>query len=199
MSISLRLNSVLAGLVVGIGVLLASSGGASAQAAVKVPVGDIWFCSEAYSDSVCTTETSAGDTVVWDFSGVDLPHSATACGSSCDSPTGSPLWDSGIISDGSSYQYRFENPGTYLYYCVVHPYQRGQIVVTAAAQEPTDGPVDDGTVSPDGTAEPQTIVVPVVGTGPSSGGSSVGWIVAASAAIGTALMAGGVALARARR
>jgi hypothetical protein len=95
-----------------------------------IHVGDIWFCDDSFQGGVCETTINAGDSIVWDFAGANLPHTSTACGSSCDSPTSSPLWDSGVIGDSGSYEYTFNEPGTYLYYCQVHPtLQRGKITV----------------------------------------------------------------------
>ncbi|MCH8007635.1 MAG: hypothetical protein IIC91_02095 [Chloroflexi bacterium] len=99
-------------------------------ATAAVDVGDIWFCDATFENGVCETTIDPGDTVVWDFSGANLPHTTTECGASCDDPTASPLWDSGLINDGTAFQYTFDVPGTYLYYCQVHPtLQRGRIVV----------------------------------------------------------------------
>ncbi len=99
-------------------------------ATTTVDVGDIWFCDETFEGGLCETTIAVGDTVVWDFDGAIQPHTTTACGASCDSPTASPRWDSGLINDGTTFQYTFNAPGTYLYYCQVHPtLQRGSIVV----------------------------------------------------------------------
>ncbi len=118
----------------------------AAQQTVPVDVGDIWYCDASQMGSTCDTTIAAGDTVVWDFSPALLPHSATACGASCNNPTGSPLFDSGIIIDSSSYQYTFTQPGTYRYYCVIHlTTQLGRIIVLGGGPTPTpaDRPYGD--------------------------------------------------------
>ena len=103
---------------------------ATAQETTTVAVGDIWFCNESFYAGVCETTISVGDTVSWDFGPSMLPHTTTACGADCDSPTATPLWDSGLTGDGSTFEFTFDTPGTYLYYCSVHPaLQRGRIVV----------------------------------------------------------------------
>jgi plastocyanin len=100
-----------------------------------VQVGDIWFCDESFQGGVCETEIDTGETVVWDFEGANAPHTTTACGADCDNPTDNPLWDSGIIQGGTTgddalFEYTFDQPGTYRYYCEVHPFlQRGIIIV----------------------------------------------------------------------
>ena len=112
-----------------------------------VQVGDIWFCDESFEAGVCETTINIGETVVWDFDGSDLPHTTTECGASCDAPTESPIWDSGLIGDGSTFEYTFSEPGTFLYYCEVHPtLQRGIIMV--------QGPPTSTTVPPTATSAP---------------------------------------------
>lgn len=104
--------------------------GTALAATTTVDVGDIWFCDVTFENGVCETTISEGDTVVWDVAGTLQPHTTTACGADCDDPTLSPLWDSGLLADGDTFQYTFNEPGTYLYYCQVHPFlQRGRIVV----------------------------------------------------------------------
>ena len=201
MSTSTRLVVSLVALIAAAGLLLMTAGSTGAQAAVNVPVGDLWFCDSASQNGVCTTEIGAGDTVIWNFSGASLPHTTTACGDSCDSPTDSPLWDSGTVSDGSAFQFTFDEPGTYLYRCNIHPSQmRGEIVVSAAApgrdDKPFDEPADDDTV---GVIEPEIVAPPSAGTGSPSGSSSVGWLLAVLTAVGAVLAAtGAFGLARRR-
>ena len=95
----------------------------AAQQTTTIAVGDFWFCSASFEDGVCETTITEGDTVVWNVGGASAPHTTTECGASCDSPTGSPLWDSGIIDDGATFQSSFDQVGTYLYFCQIHPLQ----------------------------------------------------------------------------
>jgi hypothetical protein len=118
-----------------------------------VLVGDIWFCAPEFQGGVCETVIDVGDTVVWDFSEAELAHTTTDCGASCDSPTASPLWDSGRIEDGSSFQRTFNQPGLYRYYCSIHPaIHRGIIAVQGQAtptptRTPTPGVAGDANCS----------------------------------------------------
>ena len=122
---------------------------AAAQETVTVDVGDIWFCDASFQSGVCDTTIAAGDTVVWDFGAALVVHTTTACGSSCDSPTSDPLWNSGLVSDGSTYQFTFTEPGTYLYQCLVHPtMQRGRIIVVGGGSTPTPGQSSGDATSP---------------------------------------------------
>ena len=139
----MSLRARFAALLLTVGALLAlPSGPAAAGETVTIAVGDIWFCSEPFQGGVCETVISVGDTVVWDFSGASLPHTTTECGTSCDDPTGAPLWDSGLISDGSTFEFTFTEPGVYLYHCEVHSAaQRGRIIVQSA-ESSASGDVD---------------------------------------------------------
>ena len=130
----------------------ASAGGAPST--TTVAVGDIWFCDSSHAGGTCETTIAAGGTVVWDFSGAHIAHSTTECGASCASPTMTPLWNSGVISDGSSFQFTFSAPGSFLYYCLVHPFvMRGRIVVQGEQPSPTPPPD-----SPTATSTPASLV-----------------------------------------
>ncbi len=171
---------------------------AVAQETTTIASGDFWFCSATFENGVCETTITAGDTVVWDFSSSVAPHTATECGASCDSPTGSPLWDSGIIDDGSTFQSSFDQPGTYLYFCQIHPQlMRGRIVVQAAPTPPPAGPT--ATQPPGGaqaTATPTAAGVsgpPDTGVGPQQDATESRWALVGLAAMGMALVGLGAA------
>ncbi len=171
---------------------------AQAQQQSRVAVGDTWFCDASFQGGVCETVIEAGDTVAWDFAGAQLSHTSTECGASCDSPTASPLWDSGTIS-GGTFQFTFTQPGTYRYYCEVHgaSAMQGRIVVQAAAQ-PTNTPVPPGPTAVDlvaVTATPATGALPTSGQGP-DGGSSAGWWLWSLLGFGAALALLGAATYR---
>ena len=185
-----------------VAVLFALSLSSASAATATIAVGDVWYCDSSYQFQVCETAISAGDTVVWDFSGANLPHTVTECGASCDTPSGSPLWDSGIVSDGS-FSFTITEPGTYRYYCEVHPaQQRGRIIVTAVEEEPTatsPAPSNgEATATPGaGTATTAPSGVPPTGFGPDNDTSTNAWaIVLGLAAAGVSLAAAGAAIAR---
>ena len=66
---------------------------------------------------------AVGGVVSWTNVG-DLPHTVTADG-----------FDSGIMSPGDTFEWRFSEAGTYDYVCALHPGMDGRIVVEAAASE----------------------------------------------------------------
>jgi len=41
------------------------------------------------------------------------------------------IFDSGKIPAGGSFSFTFSQPGTYQYYCTLHPWMTGTVVVTA--------------------------------------------------------------------
>jgi plastocyanin len=65
----------------------------------------------------------AGDSVTF-VNDDDEAHTVT----SSDKTT----FDSEGLDSGKSWQHTFEKPGTYTYFCELHPYMKGSIVVEAA-------------------------------------------------------------------
>src|SRR2546427_588419 len=62
-----------------------------------------------------------GKTVTW-VNKDTVTHTVTSDGSS--------LFDSGFMPTGATFQFTFTTAGTYPYYCTVHPFMKGTIVVT---------------------------------------------------------------------
>jgi plastocyanin len=183
--------------------LLTSSGAASA-ATTTVQVGDLWFCSSSFNGAVCETTITAGDTVVWNFAGAQNSHTVTECGADCNSATATPLFNSGLIADGSTFQFQFTNAGTYLYFCRVHPLDmRGRIVVQAAAAPTAGGttPLAGATSTPVlSTHREIGGGLPPTGYGPERQANDAWWLFAAMGAAGLLLTASGAfALRRATR
>jgi plastocyanin len=55
------------------------------------------------------------------------PHTATAVDKS---------FDSGGLDQHNAFEHAFSKPGTYAYFCEMHPYMKGTIVVKARAAKP---------------------------------------------------------------
>ena len=72
-----------------------------------------------------------------------VSHTVTS-GKVSDDNAGS-LFDSGLIKKGADFKFTFADAGTYDYFCTVHPWMVGQVVVGAAAT-PTPAPTSDATV-----------------------------------------------------
>jgi plastocyanin len=98
-----------------------------------------------YKDSSGNSNVTitVGTTVQWTNTSPSLPHTVTTCDSSHYStyhssgacPNGQnsasvSSFDSGDISqNGGTYQYTFNTAGTYYYFCTVHPWMNGEIIV----------------------------------------------------------------------
>jgi LPXTG-motif cell wall-anchored protein len=116
-----------------------------------------------YSPSSLTIHV--GDTVTWKNNGPS-GHTATARNSS---------FDTGLLKKGQSASHTFEHAGTFSYYCMVHPFMHGTIVVLASTTTTTSsGSSSSGTSS--GSA----------GSGTSTGSSTTGSSRTAAAARGAA-------------
>ena len=64
---------------------------------------------------------TVGKTVTW-VNKDTVTHTVTSDGSN--------LFDSGFMPTGATFQFTFTTAGTYPYYCTVHPFMKGTIVVT---------------------------------------------------------------------
>jgi plastocyanin len=63
-----------------------------------------------------------GTTVTW-TNDDNVAHTVTA--------RSGPRFDSGTMAQGRSWSHRFEHPGTFRYYCTLHPWMQGTLEVTA--------------------------------------------------------------------
>jgi plastocyanin len=68
-----------------------------------------------------TLTVSVGAKVTW-VNHDDVPHTAT-------SSRKPRLFDSGTLDTDDKYSHVFTTPGTYEYFCAVHPHMTGQIIV----------------------------------------------------------------------
>jgi plastocyanin len=71
-------------------------------------------------------EVAAGTTVTW-LNRDDVPHTVT-------SSTKAKELNSGAVDSDGKYQHTFTTPGTYPYYCAVHPHMTAKVVVKPAAR-----------------------------------------------------------------
>jgi len=76
-----------------------------------------------------TVTIEVGETVTWDNTDGKAAHTASA-GNPTDGPSG--VWDSSLIMAGQSYSYTADTAGTFDYYCMVHPWMEGTVIVEAA-------------------------------------------------------------------
>jgi amicyanin len=84
---------------------------------------------QGYAFSPATLSVPAGSTVTWTNRDT-APHDVKT--------TSAPAaFHSPMLNKGGSWSFTFTTPGTYGYYCTVHPNMTARIVVQAAAPKPT--------------------------------------------------------------
>jgi len=71
-----------------------------------------------------------GTTVVWTNKEIIVPHSVISDKKVYNSGTFGPLFDSGNLSPGASFAFRFNTTGTFNYHCGHHSIMRGTVIVT---------------------------------------------------------------------
>jgi amicyanin len=108
--IGAAVGSVLAG-----GVLLAQAQSPAGKA-VAVSIDNFTF-------NPPTLTVKAGTTVTWTNKD-DIPHGIAA--------TGNKFQRSQALDTDNSYSFTFTTPGSYQYFCYIHPHMTGTIVVEAA-------------------------------------------------------------------
>lgn len=81
------------------------------------------------TSNACYTPASVtinvGDTVKWD--NVDTAAHTVTSGSPADGPSG--VFDSSLVMGKASFEHTFDNAGTYDYFCMVHPWMVGNVIV----------------------------------------------------------------------
>ncbi len=80
-----------------------------------------YSCYEPYSISIKT-----GNTVTW--RNVDSAAHTVTSGTPDSGVSG--IFDSSLFVAGSSYSYQFNNSGTFHYFCMVHPWMQGEVLVS---------------------------------------------------------------------
>ena len=94
-------------------------------------------CEETNNCFIPSTVTiNVGDSVTWDNYDA-AAHTATA-GSASDGPSG--VWDSSLIMTGGSYSHIFDSEGVFPYFCMVHPWMMGTVIVGDVGTAPTPVP-----------------------------------------------------------
>ena len=98
---------------------------------VNIPTGsaspDAPYFWQSEKDGATTgdVEILIGDTIVW--KNADTAAHTVTSGSAEDGPD--DLFDSGLFAPGKSFSYTFTETGDYPYYCIVHPWMDGTILV----------------------------------------------------------------------
>jgi plastocyanin len=123
----------------------AASAASAGSTTAEVSVVDLDY--EPRSISVDT-----GTTIRWVNNG-DLPHTVTA---------GNEVFDSGIMASGAMIEWTSSEPGTFEYFCTLHPSMVGTVIVTA----PQSGPVvAAGLAGPGASGTPSLVIAVVLASG----------------------------------
>lgn len=77
---------------------------------------------------------NVGDKIIF-LNGDDAPHTSTS-GSPTSGPNG--IWDSGLQQPGVDFVFIATDPGTYDYFCMVHPWMVGQLQIFAQGEDSSD-------------------------------------------------------------
>jgi plastocyanin len=105
---------------------MASGAGASAGAACVA-------ANNCFAPNPLTV--APGTTVTWKNTDT-ISHYVTS-GKASDETSGTLFDSGGLIKPGSTYQFTFANAGTFDYFCSVHPWMTGQVIVANAAATST--------------------------------------------------------------
>jgi plastocyanin len=81
-----------------------------------------------FNPATITVVIGVNSTVIWRNN-----DSTNHTVSSFVTPAGAPSFSSPQIQPGGSYSYTFTVPGTYQYYCYLHPWMGGQIIVISGS------------------------------------------------------------------
>jgi plastocyanin len=94
---------------------------------VEIPVGtSVPGCEETNECfSPADVTINAGDTVHW--MNVDTAAHTVTGGSPSDGPSG--VFDSSLVMADSTYEFKFDDAGSYDYFCMVHPWMVGSVTV----------------------------------------------------------------------
>lgn len=118
---------------------------------VTIDSGSDYFCDPSFAFAVCETTVDAGDTVTWtNSSGFHTVTECDAAFSECPPPGG---FSSPGLTEDDTFSHTFAAPGTFPYYCEVHPEaMRGRIIALQV------------TPTPALTPSPTTVAQPTTGT-----------------------------------
>jgi len=94
---------------------------------VEIPVGTaVPGCEETNECwSPADVTINAGDTVHW--MNVDTAAHTVTGGSPADGPSG--VFDSSLVMADATYEFKFDDAGSYDYFCMVHPWMVGSVTV----------------------------------------------------------------------
>jgi plastocyanin len=101
---------------------LAIAAGLLAGAARRARAAEASVTIDNFAFTPAELRVSAGTKVTW-LNRDDIPHTVTSSATP-------PVFRSHPMDTGDSYTFAFDKPGTYRYFCSIHPHMLGSILVT---------------------------------------------------------------------
>ena len=131
--------SVMAILATGLLMTTASVPAAHAETTVSLPAGtSVPGCEETDACYIpSSVSIGVGETVTW--SNDDTAAHTVTSGTASGGPEG--VFDSSLFAAGTTFSHTFEEEGTFDYFCMVHPWMVGNVIVGEAMAEPA--PVEE--------------------------------------------------------
>jgi plastocyanin len=108
--------------IAGVALLALAGCGDSAE---ETGSGDVAVAIKTFQFSPNPLEVAAGTTVTWTNQD-DIDHTVTA--GTPERPEG--LFDGSLDGEGATFNFTFDDPGTYPYFCSIHPSMLGQVRVS---------------------------------------------------------------------
>ena len=130
------LTIVAAGILMTTATSAAAIPSAYAETTVSLPVGSaVPGCEETDECYIpSSVNVGAGETVTW--SNDDTAAHTVTSGTAADGPDG--LFDSSLFATGTTFSHTFEEEGTFDYFCMVHPWMVGNVIVGQAIATATE-------------------------------------------------------------
>jgi plastocyanin len=111
--------------------------GCSSSTSPSLPSGDVTIVmnagtmtTTAFNPNPFSESFAARAKVVWVNGDVTGSGYGMATGTSHHIVSNTGLFDSGVLTAGSSYTFTFAGPGTYAYHCSIHPGMVGSITIS---------------------------------------------------------------------
>lgn len=108
-----------------------------------------------------SVEIWVGDTVSWNNDDT-AAHTVTA-GSPAGSPSG--VFDSSLFMSSTTFDFTFEEAGIYPYFCMVHPWMSGEIIVNEVEEmivipeEPAEEPIPEEPIVEEPSSSPLEVIL----------------------------------------
>jgi predicted secreted protein with PEFG-CTERM motif len=96
-------------------------------------------------------QVAPGEHVTW--TNADTASHTVTSGNPKDNTTGT-VFDSGLVKAGATFAFKFTNAGTFNYFCQVHPWMAGQVIVGTASATSTPTTTTNATAG-NNTAVPE--------------------------------------------